>query len=113
MRTAFLATLFVLATPVWADDGITVVPLIDGMTITTEEGVVAPISVRVQSLGPGFCASRISVGAHSAEILAPPLTWSEWHEVTSSVGSISQVVTKTVLCSTDIVGEVRYYAQTK
>ncbi len=111
MRMVLGLSFVALASPIWADEEITIVPLVDGMTITTKEGVIAPISVRVQSLGPGFCASRVSVGDHSVEVLAPPLTWSDWYEVTSVFSSISHTVSKTVLCDTDIIGEVRYYAQ--
>lgn len=83
-------------------------PFIDGMTIRTED-VAATIEVRVQSLGPGACATRFLAGTHSVDILAPLLSWSEWHELTSHLGSVSVTLNNIVMCDTGVVAEVRYF----
>ncbi len=113
MRRYFLAVMFIVLIGFaggssHAQDDKAVVPFIDGMTINTSDSV-ASVEVRAQSIGPGFCASRFSAGQHTVDILAPPLTWSDWVELTAHIGAVSFTLGSTVMCDTGVLAEVRYY----
>jgi len=103
-----LATLVSNVDDLRANEQKAVVPFIDGMTIVTESAS-GTVEIRAQSLGPGFCASRFWIDNFNLDILAPPLSWSDWRELTSHHGSVALQISGRAMCDTGIVAEVRYF----
>jgi hypothetical protein len=89
----------------------TVVPFVDGMTITTSDSV-ANVEVHAQSLGPGSCGVTFTTDhGDSTSFLAPPLVYSPWTVLASHTGSVSYTISDSVSCDTDVLAEVRYFKE--
>ncbi len=99
-----------LATVAWADGGgtQTVTGLVDGMTIRTGNSW-ANIEVRAMSMGPGFCATHITVGDKTITVAAPPLVYSTWYIANSHGGSVSFDISKADQCDVGTLAQIRYY----
>lgn len=101
-----------LATPVGtafaAASAQIVAGLVDGMTIDTGN-VWGNVEVRAKSMGPGFCATNISVGDKTVAVAAPPFVYSDWQVANSHGGEVSFKLGKEDKCDTGTLAEVRYW----
>jgi hypothetical protein len=91
-----------------SDSAKTVVPLIDGMVITTAN-VVANVEVHGKSMGPGLCSINVRSGAASIVYSAPPLVWGTWVTLFSHVGTVTSHVNFDINCDTGAILELQYY----
>lgn len=82
--------------------------LISGMYIQTAN-VVASVSVRAKSQGPGFCAVTINSNTSAINFLAPPFSWSPWTTLFSHIGSAGSTITTSIGCDTGALFEIQYY----
>lgn len=85
-----------------------VVGLVNGMTIQTGNSW-ANVEVRAMSMGPGFCATHITVGDKTISVAAPPMVYSSWYIANSHGGKVSFSISKDDKCDTGTLAEVRYF----
>lgn len=91
----------------------TTVPVVNGMLIEMEPGVLQTLKIRVQSLGPGFCAVRVRFADSTVNLSAPPLSWSDWFSVGPAIDGSSHSLSFAPQCSTGAVGEARYFRRSR
>jgi hypothetical protein len=84
-----------------------IVPLIDGMTITTSN-TVDTVEVRAKSQGPGGCAVEFLAGRDHVGFVAPPFSYSPWTILFSHIGRLTKTLTEDVKCDTGVLSQVRY-----
>jgi hypothetical protein len=107
VAAVFVASLFGAEHAHAAD---TISPIVSGMVIDTKEDLLQQVEVRVKSLGPGMCSTRITFANESTHLGAPPLVWSNWFKLSPAVSGGAYSVDLSPECDGDVIGEIKYVA---
>ena len=84
------------------------IPAIDGIVIELGN-YVQQVKIRVQSIGPGFCAVEYNLGDDTLGILAPPLVWTDWMPFeTAFLSPTSVKFSENTICATGALAELQY-----
>lgn len=88
-------------------------PIVNGMVL--DIGGLQHVEVRLKSLGTGFCSTTVTLGSGSKarrhNLSAPPHTWSRWYKLNPAVAGIGISLSMSENCSTNVIGQVRFFAR--
>jgi hypothetical protein len=89
----------------------TISVVVDGMILNLRPSHFQRVKIRLMSMGPGGCVTRVIIAGDYRELPAPPLVWSNWYEIGPAFSGGAHALTFQPLCDTGALGEVMYDAE--
>lgn len=84
-------------------------PLPEGVNRTIQTAnTLHQVRLRLKSLGPGFCSTRVLFANNIYNFGAPPLTWSNWYKLEPAVAGVAVDISISSQCDGQVLGEIKY-----
>jgi hypothetical protein len=85
--------------------------VVDGMILNLRPSHFQRVKIRLTSMGPGGCVTRVILAGDYRELPAPPFVWTNWYEIGPAFSGGAHALTFQPLCDTGSLGEVMYDAE--
>ncbi|MGE0184146.1 MAG: hypothetical protein AB7F91_17920 [Parvularculaceae bacterium] len=84
-------------------------PLPEGQNRTLQiANTLHQVAIRLKSLGPGICSTKVLFSNEVYHYGAPPGIWSNWFKLSPAVAGVSVDISIAAECDGLVVGEVKY-----